>query len=72
MGFYQGLGARLVWASEPVVGTEQARPHREPTTNMVEARWPESLGVDVDGELAARCVSVEAGQLTMARSGTSR
>jgi hypothetical protein len=50
MGFYQGLGARLVWVSAAVGGTEQPAPHRDMKTNMVEARWPESMRVDIDDD----------------------
>jgi hypothetical protein len=48
MGFYQGLGARLVWSSEPVPGTDQPAPGRDAKTNTVEARWPESLRFPID------------------------
>ena len=48
MGFYQGLGARRVWASGPIPGVEQGRPHRQPGTNMVEAPWSKSVDIDVD------------------------
>ena len=49
MGFYQGLGARLIWTSGPIPGVEQARPRRDRATNMVEAPWSQSVDIDVDG-----------------------
>jgi hypothetical protein len=50
MGYYRGLGARLVWRSNPVPGHRQAKPHRESTTNMIEAPWDPSVPVDITRE----------------------
>ncbi|CAN5293994.1 hypothetical protein BH18ACT4_BH18ACT4_13250 [soil metagenome] len=48
MGWYDGIGSRLVWSSEPVGGAEQAPPRRDPDTNMVDAPWDPSLTVTPD------------------------
>jgi len=45
MGYYQGLGARLVWTSPTEAGVRQARPTVASGTNMVEARWDPSITV---------------------------
>src|SRR3954451_1676101 len=39
MGFYGGLGGRLVWQSAEMAGVHQAPPQLTRQTNMVEARW---------------------------------
>ena len=49
MGYYQGLGGRLVWTSADVTGIRQARPSVTYGTNMVEAHWAPSLTVRIDG-----------------------
>src|SRR5437899_215263 len=49
MGYYGGLGGRLVWQSPPTVGVRQAAPAVQPGTNMVSANWHPSLTVHVDG-----------------------
>jgi hypothetical protein len=43
MGWYQGLGGRLVWTSPPVAGREQAGPTVVHATKTAEARWDPSL-----------------------------
>jgi hypothetical protein len=48
MGWYQGLGARLVWQSPEVPGVEQADPVEDPVTNMAEAQWAPSLALPTD------------------------
>ncbi|HLY83918.1 MAG TPA: N,N-dimethylformamidase beta subunit family domain-containing protein, partial [Acidimicrobiales bacterium] len=48
MGFYQGQGARLVWKSDDLPGTRQAKPAVQSGTNMVEAKWQPSLTVTTD------------------------
>jgi hypothetical protein len=48
MGFYQGLGGRLVWKSEELTGTKQARATFTPGVNMIEAPWKPSLSVSTD------------------------
>jgi hypothetical protein len=48
MGYYAGLGGRLVWRSADVVGVRQADPVVVPVVNMVDARWKPSLRVAID------------------------
>jgi hypothetical protein len=48
MGWYQGLGARLLWQSPELPGGEQAEPIEDPVTNMVEAQWTPSLVMPTD------------------------
>lgn len=47
MGYYGGLGGRLVWTSGPQRGGVQAAPTVQPGTNMVSAAWHPSLSVAV-------------------------
>jgi hypothetical protein len=49
MGWYNGLGGRLVWQSADLAGFVQARPTVTPVTNMVEARWLPSVTVTTAG-----------------------
>ena len=49
MGWYGGLGGRLVWRSAPVPGRRQPPPVLTPGTNMVETHWRPSLRVTVGG-----------------------
>ena len=48
MGWYQGLGGRLVWQSPELPGLPQASPVDDPVTNMVEAQWTPSLTLPTD------------------------
>jgi len=48
MGYYQGIGARLVWTSAEVPGVRQARPVLIPPTNTVTCQWSPSLEVAID------------------------
>jgi hypothetical protein len=49
VGFYQGLGAHLVWSSEPQTGRRQASPTATTAsgTSVIEAHWDPSLTVDI-------------------------
>ena len=47
MGWYQGLGGRLVWRSRWLPGAVQSSPVRLPLTNTIEARWRPSVRVQV-------------------------
>ena len=49
MGYYGGLGGRLVWRSPPTAGAQQAAPAVQPGTNMVSASWRSSLTIHIDG-----------------------
>ncbi|HEU5004411.1 MAG TPA: N,N-dimethylformamidase beta subunit family domain-containing protein [Actinomycetota bacterium] len=48
MGYYGGLGARLVWQSPPEKGSLQAAPTVQNGTKMVTAAWRASLTVHID------------------------
>src|SRR5205807_3579258 len=45
VGYYGGLGARLVWKSASLPGRVQDQAQRDHGTNMVEAPWSPSLSV---------------------------
>jgi hypothetical protein len=47
MGYYQGLGGRLVWRSDEVAGRSQPPPVLTPGINMVECRWAPTLSFTV-------------------------
>jgi len=47
MGYYGGVGGRLVWQSTPVTGTRQPTPSLVAPYNMVECQWEPSLTVQV-------------------------
>ncbi|MBV8297462.1 MAG: hypothetical protein JO085_11535, partial [Acidimicrobiia bacterium] len=47
IGYYGGLGARLVWKSAELPGQVQAAAIRDHQTNMVEAPWAPSLAVQI-------------------------
>jgi hypothetical protein len=49
MGYYQGLGARLVWTSDDVAGAIQPSATVTPGLNTVQCPWTPSLSVPVDG-----------------------
>jgi hypothetical protein len=48
MGYYQGLGGRLVWSSPETPGVRQVKPAVTYGTNMVVAHWAPSLTVQTD------------------------
>jgi hypothetical protein len=48
MGYYQGIGGRLIWQSAEVPGIRQPLPVLIAPTNTVECRWAPSLTVTVD------------------------
>jgi hypothetical protein len=48
MGYYQGIGGRLVWRSEELTGVQQPPPQLLPFTNTVECSWAPSLTVAID------------------------
>ncbi len=47
MGYYGGLGGRLVWESGELPAQPQPRPVLAPGTNMIECHWAPSLQVTV-------------------------
>jgi hypothetical protein len=50
MGWYKGLGGRLIWHSSEMPGKKQAAPTFTPGINMTEARWDPSLKVSIDSQ----------------------
>ena len=48
MGWYQGLGARLVWTSPPVPGKQQSAATLIAATNTYEANWDVSTPIVLD------------------------
>ena len=48
MGYYGGIGGRLVWQSPEVAGVRQAPPTLTPFVNTIECQWPPSLNVAID------------------------
>lgn len=47
MGWYKGLGARLMWERSSLPGVRQPGPYTDPKTKMVEARWEPSLQLPI-------------------------
>ena len=47
MGYYQGIGARLVWQSAEVAGIRQPPPALVSPTNTIECQWTPSLTVTI-------------------------
>jgi hypothetical protein len=47
MGYYHGIGARLVWQSDEVAGVRQAQPTVVAPTNTIACNWNPSLTVPV-------------------------
>lgn len=43
MGYYQGIGARMVWMSDPVPGVRQPLPVLTPPDNTIECQWSPSM-----------------------------
>jgi hypothetical protein len=50
IGYYGGVGARLVWSSDELAGVAQAKPFVDPKTHMAEAQWTPSLHVQTDAD----------------------
>jgi hypothetical protein len=47
MGYYQGIGGRLVWNSAELPGTRQSPPVLVQPTNTIECQWNPSLAVTI-------------------------
>lgn len=47
VGYYGGVGGRLIWTSPEVSGLVQPDGTRDPSTNLIEARWQPSTTVDI-------------------------
>ncbi len=50
MGYYQGIGARLVWTSDEIPGVRQPLPALLSPTNTIECDWSPSLTLTVDDD----------------------
>jgi hypothetical protein len=48
MGWYQGLGGRLVWQSAEVAGRRQPAPIFTPGINLIECAWAPTLAFGID------------------------
>jgi hypothetical protein len=48
MGYYQGIGARLVWESAEIPGVRQPPPALIAPTNTIECPWNPSITVTID------------------------
>ncbi len=48
MGYYGGIGGRLVWQSDELPGSRQPPPTLLPFTNTIQCHWAPSLAVPVD------------------------
>jgi hypothetical protein len=55
MGWYGGLGARLIWMSPELPGALGAAPTVDATTNMVEANWRDPLAIGIGSEFVPGC-----------------
>jgi hypothetical protein len=49
MGYYQGIGGRLVWQSAELPGTRQPPPLLLQPTSTIECQWTPSLTITIDG-----------------------
>jgi hypothetical protein len=50
LGYYQGLGGRLIWTSTTFTGQSQPPPERDEVTNLVQTRWRPSIRFEVTKE----------------------
>jgi hypothetical protein len=55
MGWYQGLGARLIWSSAELPGRRQDPPTVDPKTNMVDTQWSDPLPVGISTDFVPGC-----------------
>jgi hypothetical protein len=55
MGWYQGLGARLVWSSPETPGRVQPTPTVARQTNMVDTAWQQPLPIDITDNYVPGC-----------------
>jgi hypothetical protein len=67
LGYYGGLGGRLLWRSAEVPSSIQPEATVDPTTNMVEAGWNRSLTISVgadwtQGDYVLKLVASTGGQ----------
>ncbi len=62
MGYYGGIGGRLVWQSDEMAGIRQPPPSLALFTNTIECHWAPSLTVTIDTALATGDLSAETGR----------
>ena len=55
MGWYQGLGGRLVWSSAETPGRVQPPPRVVSPTNMVDTAWQQPLAIDITDDYVPGC-----------------
>jgi len=55
MGWYQGLGGRLVWSSPETKGRIQPPPTVSTQTNMVDTAWQQPLPIDITDDFVPGC-----------------
>jgi hypothetical protein len=55
LGYYQGLGGRLIWKSSRVPGVVQAPAEIDPSTNMVDAPWQQSISFPITSTWPQGC-----------------
>lgn len=48
MGWYQGVGARRVWARSLLPGTAQSMPTMDPATGLVDCQWINPVSVTAE------------------------
>ena len=66
MGFYAGLGGRLIWSSDTLTGVAQPPAVVDESTGMAEAPWSPSLTVQTDvswppGQYMLKLISADGG-----------
>ena len=50
MGYYNGVGARLVWASPVVLGRGHQAPLAKQPGSVIDAQWPASIRMPITGD----------------------
>ena len=55
MGWYQGLGGRLIWSSAELPGREQNAPDVDSKTNMVDTQWADPLPIGINTDFVPGC-----------------
>ena len=62
MGFYQGLGGRLIMQTDFVPGKVQAAPVVTPGIGTVTCPWSPTLTLNITKDWLPGCLSLEAGR----------
>lgn len=50
MGYYGGVGGRLVWRSDPLPGVQQPDPSVVPTVNTIQCQWQPSIELTIGAD----------------------